>query len=116
MIRIPVTIPQLEAAIESERKGWFDRVKLRLIALRGVDDPEFENEWSDIKQVYIDLQHTKCAFCEKPLEGKIEQDVEHFRPKAAVAPWPLPKSLLAEIRAAGFHVVQPRRKGASERV
>ena len=44
-------------------------------------------------RVYIDLQLSKCCFCEKPLEGKIEQDVEHFRPKAEVKPWKVPRHL-----------------------
>jgi len=39
----------------------------------------------------------KCAFCERSLEskkyGKIEQDVEHFRPKASVKNWPVPAAL-----------------------
>jgi hypothetical protein len=82
-------------------------VKAKVAALRSVNDPDFENEWSDIKQAYIDLQNSKCAFCEKPLEGKIEQDVEHFRPKGAVVAWPVPKALAGEIKKAGFRVVQP---------
>jgi hypothetical protein len=48
--------------------------------------------WSDIKPVYMRLQHNKCVFCERPLggevAGKIEQDVEHFRPKNALKLWP----------------------------
>src|SRR5262249_1945903 len=79
-----------------------------LAALKGEDEPEFQNEWSDIKPAYIDLQFSKCGFCEKPLEGKIEQDVEHFRPKGAVVAWPVPKALAAEIEAAGFPVTQPK--------
>ena len=47
--------------------------------------PAFPSLWSETKQVYIELQHSKCAFCEKPLEGRIEQDVEHFRPKGEVS-------------------------------
>ncbi len=31
-------------------------MKDEVAALQGVDDPEFENEWSDIKQAYIEFQ------------------------------------------------------------
>ena len=38
------------------------------------------------------LQHHKCAYCERPMaEGahaNIDYDVEHFRPKSRVTPWP----------------------------
>ncbi|GLS42700.1 hypothetical protein [Methylobacterium brachythecii] len=48
--------------------------------------------WSDVKPVYMRFQHNKCIFCERPLAGevagKVEQDVEHFRPKNALKPWP----------------------------
>ncbi|GLS43746.1 hypothetical protein GCM10007884_17310 [Methylobacterium brachythecii] len=48
--------------------------------------------WSDVKPVYMRLQHFKCVFCERPLAGeaagKVEQDVEHFRPKNALKAWP----------------------------
>ncbi|AWM36974.1 hypothetical protein GobsT_51460 [Gemmata obscuriglobus] len=109
MIRIVVTEAALRARIEELKAGWEGRMKALVTALRGNDDPEFQNEWSDIKEAYIEFQHSKCAFCEKPLEGKIEQDVEHFRPKGAVVAWPVPGDLADEVRKAGFRVVQPPR-------
>jgi len=51
--------------------------------------------WSEIKQVFIDLQERKCAFCERPLESKKEYDVEHFRPKGSVKPWKPTAALIA---------------------
>jgi hypothetical protein len=48
--------------------------------------------WSQIKLVYMELQQSKCAYCERKLEsgteGKIEWDVEHYRPKSQVRKWP----------------------------
>ncbi len=29
-------------------------------------------------------QHEKCCYCEKPISWKLEADLEHFRPKAAI--------------------------------
>jgi hypothetical protein len=41
------------------------------------------------------LQHNKCAYCERKLEGgdlgKIEHDIEHYRPKSSVKAWPTAK-------------------------
>jgi hypothetical protein len=41
------------------------------------------------------LQHGKCAFCERRLAGgkfgRIEHDVEHYRPKSTVQAWPTPE-------------------------
>ncbi len=50
--------------------------------------------WGDVKIVYMRLQRFKCIYCERALageEGKIEHDVEHYRPKNAVKPWRAPK-------------------------
>lgn len=97
MIRYKVTKAKLHADITAMNATWFtDTATL----LAGLPTPpsttDFKPFWSKIKQIYIDLQHSKCCFCEKPLEGKIEQDVEHFRPKAEVKPWKIPAKLTAE--------------------
>jgi hypothetical protein len=105
VIRISVTAAALRAKIEAVKPGWEDRMKARVAALKMAADPDFANEWSDVKDAYIELQSSKCAFCEKPLEGKIEQDVEHFRPKGAVVAWPVPAALATEITRAGFKFV-----------
>jgi hypothetical protein len=48
--------------------------------------------WSEVKPVYVRLQYGKCAFCERLLGADevaaYESDVEHFRPKKGVVPWP----------------------------
>ena len=110
MIQYGIAPATLRAAIETVDADWFDKAAA-LIA--GLPDPpkssDFQPLWSKIKGVYIELQHSKCCFCEKPLEGKIEQDVEHFRPKAEVKPWKVPARLLAE----GIDVQQPA-DGSSE--
>jgi uncharacterized protein (TIGR02646 family) len=38
-----------------------------------------------VKQALCDAQHGKCCFCESPVTHVASGDVEHFRPKAAVA-------------------------------
>lgn len=67
-------------------------------------------DWGEVKAVYVlDLQHGKCAYCEKELEtgeldgdenvGAVEQDVEHFRPKNAVDSWEPDLPLGFELRS-----------------
>ncbi len=38
----------------------------------------------DVKQTLIDMQHSKCCFCESKITHIAYGDVEHFRPKKAV--------------------------------
>jgi hypothetical protein len=108
MIRHEATLESLSFAIRKMSPTWFDRARARLKMLpRRPQSKDFDSLWSEIKDVYIALQYSKCAFCEKPLEGRIEQDVEHFRPKAEVEPWTMPADLVPEFAAAGVTIVQP---------
>ena len=54
-----------------------------------------ESFWGDIKPIYMRCQHNKCVYCETPLEGgaygRIQWDLEHFRPKKLVRSWEGPK-------------------------
>ena len=95
MVRFEITLADLEAQIEEEKPGWIQKARLRTAAMTSVTAPaSFPNRWSQIKRVYIDLQGSKCAFCEKWLEDEaIEHDVEHFRPKGHVDRWPVPPKL-----------------------
>lgn len=93
MIRYPVTRATLIRRIDSEKPNWRKRAKVL------TDEPFKQGTtelkagiWSDIKAVYMRLQHNKCGYCERQFEseryGKIEHDMEHFRPKGSVAQWP----------------------------
>ena len=94
MIRYAITEPDLVDRIKAKRAKWFDEAAAIVNALsEAPTSSEFKPHWSKIKQVYINLQHSKCCFCETALEGKINQDVEHFRPKAEVKRWELPERL-----------------------
>jgi hypothetical protein len=107
MIRVATTAAALLAAIEAHRPEWLARAQARTEALAmGGDDPEFPSLWSEIKEVYIRLQHSKCVYCEKELEDQpIEHDVEHYRPKKEVVRWVVPKALAGQ----GIVVRQPSR-------
>ncbi|MEX0714257.1 MAG: hypothetical protein WD278_18120 [Pirellulales bacterium] len=104
MIRYAIALDELKERIAQLKPTWFERAKDVLEGLP--DEPsssDFTGLWSEIKDLYTELQHSKCAFCEKPLEGRIEQDVEHFRPKSNVAHWDPPEDLVE----AGITVEQP---------
>ena len=110
MIRYSITRAKLDAAITSTSATWFADTAAVVAALpANPASSDFKPFWSKIKQIYIDLQNSKCCFCEKPLEAKIEQDVEHFRPKAAVKSWKVPADMVSE----GVVVNQPA-NGSSE--
>ena len=105
-IKLPaITNPGLDAELaELHRRvteidpTWLGRAKERtdIFEKKGTYSEEFGKcnpIWSAIKGIYIDLQKSKCAYCETILrppkdDGNIVQDVEHFRPKNSVKPWP----------------------------
>lgn len=107
MIRVPITTAALLAAIEAHCPGWTARAEARTNALAaGGSDDHLPSLWAEIKTVYMDLQSSKCVYCEKELEDQpIEQDVEHYRPKKKVARWKVPRALAGE----GIAVNQPAR-------
>ena len=93
MIRYPVTEKELERMIDEAAPGWRRKARSRTsrFGTAGRYD-ESAGCWSEVKGVYMKIQHCKCAYCERKLEGedvgKIEHDVEHFRPKNGVRKWP----------------------------
>ena len=98
MIRIEVADSELMKAIEKKKKGWLKNAEKKLKAARKAGKIEDKDGiWSEIKEVFILLQGFKCIYCEAPMP-KVEStsankvtvayDVEHYRPKNRVTPWP----------------------------
>jgi hypothetical protein len=93
MIRYPIEPQVLIDRIAQHKPTWLGRAEQRtqqyLQAQTYTGGAEF---WGEIKDVYIDLQHEKCAYCETWLQGKAHaskvHEVEHFRPKSKVRAWP----------------------------
>jgi hypothetical protein len=112
---------KLEALIDAEAPGrgnkpsWLERAAARTAEFRANGRYEEKNSiWSEVKVVYMRLQgNCKCAYCERKLEGtdlgKIEQDVEHFRPKGSVKAWKAPKALTDQ--GIAFTAAPPPGKG-----
>lgn len=99
MIGYKISREDLEARIEVAAPGWLKKAAARTEKFRksGVYN-EQSSIWSVVKHVYMKLQgDCKCVFCERKLEaieiGKVEQDVEHFRPKGRIRKWELPKHI-----------------------
>ncbi|MBN7809255.1 hypothetical protein JZX86_28460 [Agrobacterium rosae] len=91
-----VDLAALEALVDAEVPAWRAQAAARTEQLKALGWYEDgAPSWSDIKPIYMRLQANKCIFCERPLggevAGKIEQDVEHFRPKNEVKLWPKKK-------------------------
>ena len=114
MTGIKITKEQLEDLIEAHKPGWLKRAHDRTSKIPAPPaKPKFPELWSEIKEVYINLQGGglggKCAYCEKWLEyNVIEHDVEHFRPKGLVTRWMVPPDLESEFARAGIQVKQPK--------
>lgn len=93
MICYEATLEQIVERVDALSPTWRERALRRtegLIALGRY--AESSSIWSEIKPVYMALQHNKCAYCEQRLEGgrkgTIAHDLEHFRPKGSVRAWP----------------------------
>jgi hypothetical protein len=99
MIRYLITKPKLEELITEENEDWLERASERTAIFRKQGFYEEKSSiWSQVKVVYMRLQGLgKCAYCEREMEpeqlGKVEQDVEHFRPKGNIKEWKAPKKL-----------------------
>jgi len=95
MIGYPITQSALQAKIKEHNPKWLTKAAAETAQLTYGQKVE-KAIWSDIKPVYMALQRGKCAFCESLLGKEIDfdlikQDVEHFRPKNGVEPWPTDK-------------------------
>lgn len=93
MIRYPVTHSELEEKIKAGVPTWMTRASERTETFRTLGRyEETSSIWSEIKTVFMEIQHDKCAYCERQLEGQpygtIEYDLEHYRPKSSVKKWP----------------------------
>ena len=93
MIRYPFDALQAWATILATDKKWLEKTTARTKTFLSAGSyNETGNIWSIAKPAFMDLQHNKCAFCERRFENKIlgaiEHDLEHFRPKNAVETWP----------------------------
>lgn len=93
MIRYPVSEAELVARINKQNKNWLTNANKR--TLKYIADGEYTGGsefWGQIKKVYIDLQHEKCAYCETKLQGAAlaskVHEVEHYRPKSSIKAWP----------------------------
>ena len=102
MIRYFITEGELKARVKALKPGWLDKAREMTEKFRseGKYPKNTDNIWTDIKDVFLDLQYNKCAYCERRLGGKSynrsEYDVEHYRPKNAVKAWPNEAVKLAE--------------------
>lgn len=93
MIRYPIASEDLLALINARNATWISRAEARTKDYAATGDYTGGTEfWGQIKQVYITLQHEKCAYCETKLQGAMlaskVHEVEHYRPKSSVKRWP----------------------------
>jgi hypothetical protein len=97
MIRYAVSEADIAREIDQRNATWRDRARaLTESFVNAQGYSEHSSIWSEVKPVYMALQNSKCVFCERKFEteeyGKIEFDLEHFRPKSSVIAWPPARS------------------------
>ncbi len=94
MIRYPIKLARLEALVDAAAPTWRAKAATRTASFIAAGRYEESSPiWSEVKPVFMKLQHNKCAYCERSLPtgdhgGGIEHDLEHFRPKSSGAVWP----------------------------
>jgi hypothetical protein len=99
MISYRIAEQDLLAKIDAFDSKWRAKAKAATAACAAAgkyvkadaNGKEIDGLWSEIKEVFMDLQHTKCCYCERRLaskdKGKAEHDIEHYRPKSRVKNW-----------------------------
>lgn len=98
MIRVRVTRAQLSDLVEKECPGWSESAQvLKRRVQQGGTVRRQDDIWNRVKLVFMRLQGFKCAYCESALPQAdrdslkhvaLASDVDHFRPKGRVQPWP----------------------------
>lgn len=93
MIRYKITLTELRKRVKARSETWLDRAKqLTKDAVAAGKVEAGTGIWSEIKPVFLEIQHNKCIYCERLLPGEelglVEHDVEHYRPKNRVKVWP----------------------------
>lgn len=93
MIRYQITLTDLVDRINALRPNWIARAAARTNDYIAAQDYTGGTDfWGEVKTIYIELQHEKCAYCETKLQGAIlaskVHEVEHYRPKQSVKSWP----------------------------
>jgi hypothetical protein len=98
MIRYNITEAKLKAAVTTLSANWLTQAETKTKAfITAKKYSETSGSWSEIKDAYMSLQANKCAYCERKLSGprfgKVEHDVEHYRPKGSIRLWPSPSEV-----------------------
>lgn len=93
MIQIATDLTTLETQVDKHVPMWRSRAKKRTAKfIKQKAYKEKKPIWGEIKAVFMNLQHNKCAYCERELAapplGSGEHDLEHFRPKGRIEPYP----------------------------
>lgn len=96
MIGYRVDKKKLEGLVDGHAPKWRTKAAERTKDIKKNGKAgDHDAIWGEVKDVWMALQGKgKCAFCERKLEfgdfGGPEQDVEHYRPKNRITPWPTP--------------------------
>jgi hypothetical protein len=92
MIRYAIKDQDLRARIDAAVQKKKPKQTWAKLTRRPGGGKKVQALWSLAKPAYLELQQGKCGFCERMLGQDerlpYEKDVEHFRPKKRLDPWP----------------------------
>jgi hypothetical protein len=95
MIKIETDLEMLKAQVDTLVPNWRSRAARR--TAKFIQQSGYEEKtsiWSEIKPIFMYLQNNRCAYCDRYLAGikfgSGEIDLEHFRPKGRIEPYPTP--------------------------
>jgi 5-methylcytosine-specific restriction endonuclease McrA len=107
VIRYEISLQELEARVDQCKPRWrkskakFTRKFIQMGQFTGKSD-----SWGNIRPVFYDLQHGKCAYCERKLpgitHGGSEQAIDHHRPAKRIDEWPTQKPTVV-INPTGYY-------------
>lgn len=83
MISYPVSWRALSARVEQSHPRWHPRARMltEVNRLAGKHVDYETSHWRVVKYELMAIQFGKCAWCERRIEGVVEADVDHVRPK-----------------------------------
>lgn len=66
----------------SKNDELIEKYNTSIVALTDFPNSKnFENVWTELKEIFHEKQEMRCAICEKELNDVYSQDIEHYRPK-----------------------------------
>ncbi len=93
MIKIDADLKTLKAQVDALTPTWRSRAAKRTAEfIKQKEYNEKTSIWGEVKAIFMNLHPNKCVYCERDMAGEEfgsgEYDLEHYRPKGRIEPYP----------------------------